>query len=72
MVKGKEIQAVIVYKLDRIFRNTSDALDTTRYFDAHGVALHSIEESLNTRSAMGEFFFTLMAALAQMERKLIG
>jgi DNA invertase Pin-like site-specific DNA recombinase len=32
----------------------------------------SISEKLDTTSAMGEFFFTLMASLAQMERRLIG
>jgi len=27
---------------------------------------------MDTRSAMGRFFFTLTAALAEMERRLIG
>lgn len=72
MASRKEVDAVVIYKLDRMFRSTVDALETSAKMDKWGVALHSIEESLNTKSAMGEFFFTLMAALAQMERKMIG
>jgi site-specific DNA recombinase len=70
--RRREIDAVVVYKLDRIFRSTVDALETTKAFDKWGVSFHSIEETLDTRSAMGRFFFTLTAALAEMERRLIG
>ena len=72
LAKKKQIDAVIVYKLDRIFRSTVDALETTKMFDKWGVSFHSIEETLDTKSAMGRFFFTLSAALAEMERRLIG
>ena len=37
-----------------------------------GWSLVSVEENLDTRTAMGEFVTTIMASLAQMERKLIG
>ena len=67
-----EVESVIIVKLDRMFRNTVDALNTARDFDKKGIALHSISESLDTQSAMGKFFFTLTAALAEMERGLIG
>jgi site-specific DNA recombinase len=72
LARKKEIDAVVVYKLDRIFRSTVDALETTRMFDKWGVSFHSIEETLDTQSAMGRFFFTLTAALGEMERKIIG
>ena len=71
LAKRKEIDAVIVYKLDRMFRSTIDALDTTRKFDKHGIEFHSLQESLDTGSAMGRFFFTLTAAIAEMERGII-
>jgi site-specific DNA recombinase len=72
LARRREVDAVVVYKLDRIFRSTVDALETTKAFDKWGVSFHSIEETLDTRSAMGRFFFTLTAALAEMERRLIG
>ena len=72
MARKKQVDAIIVYKLDRIFRSTVDALETTKMFDKWGVSFHSIEETLDTQSAMGRFFFTLTAALAEMERQIIG
>jgi DNA invertase Pin-like site-specific DNA recombinase len=72
MTRRKEVGAVIVYKLDRMFRSTVDALETTKLFDKWGVSFHSIHETLDTQSAMGRFFFTLTAALAEMERGIIG
>ena len=72
MAHRKEVDAVIVYKLDRMFRSTVDALETTKLFDKWGISFHSIHETLDTQSAMGRFFFTLTAALAEMERGITG
>jgi len=72
MVFSGKADALVVYKLDRAFRSTRDALDIADTLNRKGKGLHSITEKLDTTSAIGEFFFTLMASLAQMERKLIG
>jgi site-specific DNA recombinase len=72
LARKKQVDAIVVYKLDRIFRSTTDALETTKLFEKWGVSFHSIEETLDTQSAMGRFFFTLTAALAEMERHIIG
>jgi len=71
MAQSKEIDAVVVFKLDRMFRSTVDALETTKHFDKWGIAFHSINENLDTKSAMGKFFFTLTAAIAEMERQIV-
>lgn len=71
MVKSKQVKAVVVYKLDRLARNTIEALQVAKLLDRNGVALHSITEKLDTKSAMGRFFFTLMASIAEMERGII-
>ena len=71
LARKKEIGVVICYKLDRMFRSTVDALETTRRFDKWGIAFCSIQEALDTQSAMGKFFFTLTAALAEMERGIV-
>ncbi len=72
MIHNKEVGAVIIYKLDRLARNTIESLEIAKLLDKRGVALHSITERLDTKSALGRFFFTLMASLAAMERELIG
>ncbi len=71
MVKAKRISAVVVYKLDRLGRNTIETLEIAKKMDKAGVALHSITEKLDTQSALGRFFFTMTASLAEMERALI-
>ena len=72
MVRDKAVEAVIIYKLDRLARNTVEALEIASLMDQRSVALHSITEKLDTKSAIGRFFFTLLASLAEMERQLIG
>jgi site-specific DNA recombinase len=65
---------LIALKLDRVFRNTSDALETAQAWDKAGVGLHLIDmggQSINTRTAMGRMFFTMAAGFAELERGLV-
>ena len=71
MVRTKQIDAVIIFKLDRLARNTIESLEIAKLMDRKGVALHSISEKLDTRSATGRFFFCLLASLAEMERGIV-
>jgi site-specific DNA recombinase len=71
MIKSRQIEAVLVYRLDRLARCTSDALAMAKLMDSKGVALHSISERLDTKSIMGRFFFTILASIAEMEREII-
>lgn len=66
------VGAIIVTKLDRAWRSASDALATTGEWTERGVALHLIDMKLDTASALGRMFFTLLAGFAEMERNLIG
>lgn len=67
MAKANQIDTIIIYSLSRAFRNTIDALKTSQMLDRKGIALHSISENLNSKSAIGKFFFHLTASLAEME-----
>jgi site-specific DNA recombinase len=60
-----------VYSLSRLARCTRDAIDLAEKLSAAGADLAVIQESVNTRSSMGKFIFTLFAALAQLEREPI-
>ena len=71
LARKKQVDAIVVYKLDRIFRSTMDALETTQMFDRRGVAFHSILEVLDTKSPMGKFFFTILAGVSELERGVI-
>lgn len=68
----KPDMALVVYSLSRLARSTKDCIDIAEQLKVKRCDLVSITEKIDTSSAMGEFFFTLIAALGQMERKLIG
>jgi site-specific DNA recombinase len=70
-IKGRDIDAVIVYKLDRLSRRVIDTLNLIELMKRHRVVFHSITDSIDTKTAMGKFFLNIMASLAQMERDLI-
>lgn len=67
-----KIGIVIVYKFDRISRSVVDLYELLEEFKVAGVAFNSVSEGVDTSSAVGEFIIGVLAALAQMERKLIG
>ncbi len=62
---------LVVYSLSRPARNTRDAIDLAERLSVAGADLAVIQESVNTRSPMGRFIFTLFSALAQLEPEQI-
>jgi len=66
----KNIDAVVVYKLDRLSRKVLDTLETLREFEKSKVSFHSVMEKIDTGTAAGKFFLNITASFAQMERDL--
>ena len=67
----REIDAVVVYKLDRLSRRVRDTLQLMELVEKKSVAFHSITERIDTKSAMGKFFLNIMASMNQWERDTI-
>jgi DNA invertase Pin-like site-specific DNA recombinase len=65
------VDAVVVYGRGGVLRSTVDTLETTRKLDKRDISFHSIQETLDTKSAMRKFFFTLAVALAEIHRGII-
>lgn len=72
MVKLRQVQAVVVLKLDRLTRSVRDLADLLVLFDRCNVSLISVNESLDTGSAAGRLVINIMAAVSQWEREAIG
>lgn len=72
-MKARRTTHVVSLKLDRLFRNAEDALKTTREWTEGGVSLHLVDmggQSVNTASAMGRMWLTMLAGFAEFERGL--
>lgn len=64
----KSGDAVIITRLDRMFRDAADALVTVRAWRAAGVKLHVIEMGGDTSGTFGGFILQILAAVADIER----
>jgi len=63
---------LIVYKLDRIARSTTELLRIVEDFQIRGIALKSLQEPwADTTSSVGKLIITVMAGIAEFERDLI-
>lgn len=62
---------VVITRLDRLGRSTSDLLDIVGAWTKRGIALHVLEQGLDVSGPTGELMLTMMGALAQYERALI-
>jgi len=74
LINEGKANAVVAFKLDRLFRDAEDALHTTKSWDEKGIALHLVDmggQTIDTTTAMGRFFLNMMAGFAELERNLI-
>jgi DNA invertase Pin-like site-specific DNA recombinase len=65
---------IIALRLDRLFRNASDCLQTVEIWSKRGYVLHLLDvagNSIDTNSSAGKFMLTVLAAVAEMERNQI-
>lgn len=69
--RRRRIDRVLVWKLDRAFRSTLHALRTLEELDGWGVGFACLTQELDTTSPTGRLVFTVLAAVAEMERSLI-
>lgn len=72
LVHEGRVEAVIVYKMDRAFRSSIDALTTMRDLQALNIEFHSVMEQLNTSTAIGRFVASIISSIAELERAQTG
>jgi site-specific DNA recombinase len=60
-----------VYSLSRLTRSLGDLLAISKLLEKKGCHLATLQESINTTSPMGRFFFNIMGSIFQLEREMI-
>ena len=63
-----DFKAVVVYKLDRMGRDTLGMLELVEMLERRGVGFISLTENLDQSTAMGKAFTQLMMVFAELER----
>lgn len=62
---------IVVWRLDRLGRNTLGVLQLLADLKDRGIAFVSLTESFDTQTAIGQALLIIAAAFAEMERQLI-
>ncbi len=72
LVRARQIDIIVVYKVDRLTRSLADFAKLVEEFDEHDVSFVSVTQSFNTTSSMGRLTLNVLLSFAQFEREVIG
>jgi DNA invertase Pin-like site-specific DNA recombinase len=67
----RRFDAVVVWRFDRFARSVSHLLRALENFKALGVEFVSLSEQVDTSTPTGKMVFTVLGAVAELERSLI-
>jgi DNA invertase Pin-like site-specific DNA recombinase len=70
-VRRREVDAVVVSKLDRLARSVRHLTELAAEFQALGVALVVLDQGIDTSTPAGRLLFHVLGSIAEFERDLI-
>ena len=71
-VRGRRIDVIVVYKVDRLTRSLADFAKLVELFEAHQVSFVSVTQAFNTTTSMGRLTLNVLLSFAQFEREVTG
>lgn len=74
LMYNKDVNHIIVTKLDRLFRDADDCLSTIKEWEKFNIGLHIIDLgglTINTKETAGKLFLSIMAVMAEWEKNVI-
>src|ERR1017187_3124279 len=69
--RKRQFDAIVVWRFDRFARSTKHLLSALEEFRSLRIQFISYQENIDTSSALGQALFTIVSAVAQLERDLI-
>jgi DNA invertase Pin-like site-specific DNA recombinase len=69
--KSHKFDTLYVYSIDRLSRSVKTLIETVETLNELGVTIVFKREAIDTQSAMGQFFLTVLGSLAQFEREIM-
>ena len=69
--RRREIDTVVVWKLDRLGRSLKNLIEIIQVLTDTGVGFKSLQENIDTTTASGKLFLHIFGALAEFEKELI-
>lgn len=70
-VEAGKIDAIVVYKVDRLSRSLLDFSRIMETLDRHGCSFVSVTQQFNTTHSMGRLTLNILLSFAQFEREII-
>src|SRR5438270_10279350 len=71
-IKQRKLDAVVVYKVDRLTRSLADFAKIIEVLDSHEVSFVSVTQQFNTTTSMGRLTLNVLLSFAQFEREVTG
>jgi site-specific DNA recombinase len=71
-IRGSKVDAIVVYKIDRLTRSLLDFAKIVEVFDAHGASFVSVTQAFNTATSMGRLTLNVLLSFVQFEREVTG
>jgi DNA invertase Pin-like site-specific DNA recombinase len=71
-IEADRIDAVVVYKVDRLTRSLGDFAKIVEVFDRQSVSFVSVTQQFNTTTSMGRLTLNMLLSFAQFEREVTG
>ncbi len=70
-IKKGLVKNVLIFKIDRLTRNTSDLIYLINLFNEYNCAFNSLCESIDTQTPSGRMFIKIIGIFAEFERENI-
>jgi site-specific DNA recombinase len=71
-IAAGRVDAVVVYKVDRLTRSLADFAKIVEALDAKGVSFVSVTQAFNTTTSIGRLTLNVLLSFAQFEREVTG